>query len=334
MQLAAIIVSLVLAVVGVALFARAVGRIYRFVRLGQNVPAGARTDNPGQRSLTLLREFLGHTRLNRWGIVGVAHWFVAVGFFTLVLTLVNAFGQLFRADWSLPLIGDWAPYEVFTELIGALTTLGILVLVVIRQLSHPRRLGRKSRFAGSNFGQAYFVEAVILVIGLAILTLRGLEGALHGVEHYEASYLISYPLVAAFDGLSAPTLRDLVYLLAMVKIGTSFIWMITVALKTDMGVAWHRFLAFPNIWFKREADGGTALGALQPMTSGGKAIDFTDPGEDDVFGVSQVEQFSWKGLLDFSTCTECGRCQSQCPAWNTGKPLSPKLLIMSLRDHA
>ncbi|WP_439943947.1 (Fe-S)-binding protein [Streptomyces sp. BBFR115] len=334
MQLAAIIVSLVLAVVGVALFARAVGRIYRFVRLGQNVPAGARTDNPGQRSLTLLREFLGHTRLNRWGIVGVAHWFVAVGFFTLVLTLVNAFGQLFRADWSLPLIGDWAPYEVFTELIGALTTLGILVLVVIRQLSHPRRLGRKSRFAGSNFGQAYFVEAVILVIGLAILTLRGLEGALHGVDHYEASYLISYPLVAAFDGLSAPTLRDLVYLLAMVKIGTSFIWMITVALKTDMGVAWHRFLAFPNIWFKREADGGTALGALQPMTSGGKAIDFTDPGEDDVFGVSQVEQFSWKGLLDFSTCTECGRCQSQCPAWNTGKPLSPKLLIMSLRDHA
>ncbi len=48
----------------------------------------------------------------------------------------------------------------------------------------------------------------------------------------------------------------------------------------------------------------------------------------------QVEQFTWKGLLDFTTCTECGRCQSQCPAWNTGKPLSPKLLILSLRDHA
>jgi len=50
----------------------------------------------------------------------------------------------------------------------------------------------------------------------------------------------------------------------MIKIGTSFIWMITVSLKTDMGVAWHRFLAFPNIWFKRNADGSTALGALQP----------------------------------------------------------------------
>ncbi|MFE9662894.1 heterodisulfide reductase-related iron-sulfur binding cluster [Streptomyces sp. NPDC005955] len=333
MQLAAIIVSLVLATIGAALFARAIAQIYRYVRLGQNVPAGTRTDDPKQRTLTVVREFLGHTRMNQWGVVGVAHWFVSVGFFTLVLTLVHAFGQLFQADWSLPLIGTWAPYEVFTELIGALTVLGILTLMVIRQLSLPGRAGRKSRFAGSNMGQAYFVELVILIIGVAILVLRGLEGALHHVDGYTAAYLVSYPLVAAFRGLDVTTQQNLVYLFAMIKISTSFIWMITVSLRTDMGVAWHRFLAFPNIWFKRRADGGTALGELLPMTSGGTPIDFEDPGEDDVYGVSQVEHFSWKGLLDFSTCTECGRCQSQCPAWNTGKPLSPKLLIMSLRDH-
>ncbi|MET7891831.1 (Fe-S)-binding protein [Streptomyces mirabilis] len=334
MQLAAIIVSLVLAVVGVALFSRAIAQIYRFVRLGQDVPAGTRTDDWTARTVTVVREFLGHTRMNRWGVVGVAHWFVAVGFFSLVATLVNAFGQLFQADWTLPIIGHWLPYEIFVEFIGLMTTLGILTLIVIRQLSRPDRPGRKSRFAGSNAGQAYFVESVILIIGLAIMTLRGLEGALADVHGYEAAYFASYPIVAAFKGTSVGTLQNLIYLTAMIKIGTSFIWMITVSLKTDMGVAWHRFLAFPNIWFKRNAKGETALGALLPMTSDGKAIDFTDPGEDDVFGVSQVEQFSWKGLLDFSTCTECGRCQSQCPAWNTGKPLSPKLLIMSLRDHA
>ncbi|WP_328318699.1 (Fe-S)-binding protein [Streptomyces sp. NBC_00388] len=334
MQLAAIIVSLVLAVVGVALFARAIAQIYRSVRLGQDVPAGTRTDEPVQRTITVVKEFLGHTRMNRWGIVGFAHWFVAVGFFSLVLTLLNAFGQLFQADWVLPVIGHWLPYEMFVEFIGVMTTLGILTLIVIRQLSKPDRPGRKSRFAGSNFGQAYFVEAVILIIGLAIYSLRGLEGALAGVHGYDAAYFLSYPLVAAFRGASTGTLQNMIYLTAMIKIGTSFIWMITVGLKTDMGVAWHRFLAFPNIWFKRDAQGGVALGALLPMASGGKEIDFEDPGEDDVFGVSQVEHFSWKGLLDFSTCTECGRCQSQCPAWNTGKPLSPKLLIMSLRDHA
>ncbi|MGX6742634.1 (Fe-S)-binding protein [Streptomyces xantholiticus] len=334
MQLAAIIVSLVLIAVGVALFGRAILQIYQFMRLGQSVPAGTRTDNPAQRTLTVVREFLGHTRMNRWGIVGVAHWFVAVGFFSLLLTIVNAIGQLFKADWILPIIGDWAPYNVFVEFLGTMTVLGILTLIVVRQLSRPGKPGRKSRFAGSNTGQAYFVEAVILIVGVCIFTLHALEGAQHHVDSYEASFFISYPLVSAFQGLDVSTLQNLTYFFAGLKVATSFIWMITVALKTDMGVAWHRFLAFPNIWFKRNADGSTTLGALQPMTSGGKEIDFEDPGEDDVFGVSQVEQFSWKGILDFSTCTECGRCQSQCPAWNTGKPLSPKLLIMSLRDHA
>lgn len=334
MQLAAIIVSLVLIAVGVALFSRAVLQIYQFVRLGQDVPAGTRTGDPVQRTVTVAKEFLGHTRMNRWGVVGVAHWFVAVGFFSLLLTIVNAIGQLFEADWLIPVIGDWLPYELFVEFLGTMTTLGILTLIVIRQLSKPGKAGRKSRFTGSNFGQAYFVEAVILIVGLCIMTLRALEGVQHGVDSYEAGFFASYPLIAALRGLSPTTIQNLTYLVAMIKIATSFIWMITVALKTDMGVAWHRFLAFPNIWFKREADGDVALGALQPMASAGVPIDFEDPGEDDQFGVSQIEHFSWKGLLDFSTCTECGRCQSQCPAWNTGKPLSPKLLIMSLRDHA
>jgi Fe-S oxidoreductase len=334
MQLAAIIVSLVLTAVGVALFVRAIGQFVRFFLLGQPVPAGSRTDNPYRRSVTLVKEFLGHTRMNRWGIIGVAHWFVAIGFYTLLLTLANAFGQLFEPEWVLPVLGHWLPYELFVEVIGTLTVLGIAVLIVIRQLNLPSRPGRKSRFAGSKAGQAYFIEYVILTIGLAIMTLRSLEGALSGTEHWEPSYFFSYPLVNAFSGLDVATLENLVYLVAMIKISVSFIWMIVVSLNINMGVAWHRFLAFPNIWFKRNADGSTALGALLPMTSGGRPIDFADPGEDDVFGVSQVEQFSWKGLLDFSTCTECGRCQSQCPAWNTGKPLSPKLLIMSLRDHA
>ncbi|WP_338897001.1 (Fe-S)-binding protein [Streptomyces sp. TG1A-60] len=334
MQLAAIIVSLVLTVVGVALIARAVAQIYRFVKLGQPVPAGSRTDAPKARTITLVKEFLGHTRMNRWGIVGFAHWFVAIGFLTLPPTLAQAYGQLFQADWTLPVIGGFLPFEMYIEFIGVMTVLGILVLMAIRLLNLPSRAGRKSRFAGSKAWQAYFVEYVILTIGLAIYVLRGLEGALHHVDHYEAAYFASYPLVLAFEDLGPSTLQNLVYLVAMIKIGTSLIWMITVSLNTNMGVAWHRFLGFPNIWFKRNATGETALGALQPMTSGGEPIDFTDPGDDDVFGVSQVEQFSWKGILDFSTCTECGRCQSQCPAWNTGKPLSPKLLIMSLRDHA
>ncbi len=92
----------------------------------------------------------------------------------------------------------------------------------------------------------------------------------------------------------------------------------------------HIFLAPINVLFKRLPDG---LGPLLPVEAGGKPIDFENPPDDAEFGRGKIEDFTWKGMLDFATCTECGRCQSQCPAWNTGKPLSPKLVIMDLRDH-
>ncbi|MET9441125.1 Fe-S oxidoreductase, partial [Streptomyces sp. NPDC006610] len=262
MQLVAIIVSLPLMVVGFALFGRAVAQIYRHVRLGQPVPEGARTDSPYQRSATLAREFVVHTRMNRWGVIGAAHWFVAVGFYTLLLTLVNATVQLFDPYWVLPVLGHFTPYNMMVEFLGVMTVLGVLVLIAVRQLSRPSGAGRKSRFAGSRTGQAYFVETVIVVVGTCIVVLHALEGALHGVGGYQASYFLSYPLVAWFGDMSPAVRENLVYGVAGLKISVSFIWMITVSLKTDMGVAWHRFLAFPNIWFKRNADGSTALGAL------------------------------------------------------------------------
>jgi Fe-S oxidoreductase len=121
---------------------------------------------------------------------------------------------------------------------------------------------------------------------------------------------------------------------AGIKIWVSMLWFIVIANDLTMGVAWHRFLAPFNIFFKRNLDSKPALGELPEMISRGKPIDFEDPKEDDVFGIGKSSDISWKGLLDMASCTECGRCQSQCPAWHTDKPLSPKLLIMAMRDHA
>jgi Fe-S oxidoreductase len=112
------------------------------------------------------------------------------------------------------------------------------------------------------------------------------------------------------------------------------LWFVVIATNFTMGIAWHRFLAPFNIFFKRNADGKNSLGALPEMLSHGKPVNFEDPAEDDVFGLGNRGDISWKGLLDMTSCTECGRCQSQCPAWHTDKPLSPKLLIMAMRDHA
>jgi Fe-S oxidoreductase len=335
LQIVAIAVSVVLTLAGVALLTRAASYIYRVVALGQ--PDPRRTGEPGARTVTLLREFLGHTRMSRLPIVAIAHWFTMVSFGLLFLSLVTAYGQLFDPDFALVLLGHFPPYEWVVEGITLLGLIGILTLIAIRQRQHPRGRGRASRFYGSSFWQAYYVEFTIAGVLLCITALRSLEYALdtehRGALHYPLGELIG----SALTGLSIGTLKNTIVVVAAVKIVISMAWAITIGLKPTMGVAWHRFLAFPNIWFKRHAHGRTSLGALQPISLKGEVLDFEnidELDEDAALGVGVVENFTWKGLLDFSTCTECGRCQSQCPAWNTDKPLSPKLMILALRDHA
>ena len=142
-------VGAVFIVVGFAMLGRAGLQIYRTVQLGQ--PDPTRGGPVLARLKTLLKEFLGHTRMLKWGIVGVAHWFVMVGFGALVLTLVEAVGETFYPEFEIPWLGHQAWYGLFVELIALTTVLGIGTLIVIRQRNHPRLAARKSRFAGSNF---------------------------------------------------------------------------------------------------------------------------------------------------------------------------------------
>jgi Fe-S oxidoreductase len=349
LQVVALVVCGVVTLVGIALFARVVRQFLSVFRLGQ--PDPTRTGDKGARTVTLLREFLGHTRMSRLPVVAVAHWFTMISFGVLFFTLVNAFGQLVKADWTLPLIGHFFLYEWVTEFFAWTGLVGILVLMAIRQRNHPRSAagegGRSSRFFGSTFWQAYYVELTILGVTICIVTLRALEYALEakggttGTTAVGHANALHYPLTgwlgAMFKSWSASRLEDVIVVVAAVKILISFAWMITISLQPTMGVAWHRFLAFFNIFLKRHADGRTSLAELQPMMVGGAPVDFEnieELDEDAALGVGRVEDFTWKGLLDFTTCTECGRCQSQCPAWNTDKPLSPKMLVMALRDHA
>jgi Fe-S oxidoreductase len=334
MQMFAIVVSFALTVAAVAMLVPAVRRMLGVIRASQ--PASGRTDNPTGRTATMLKETFLHTRMLQWHWVGIMHWFVYMGFLLLSTAVLAAYFQLFKPDFAYPIIGHWYPFEWLMEVIGALSTIGIVFLIVYRQKHHPRSEGRRSRFFGSTFWQAYFVEALALLEGSAILFVRAAEWRLDeesGRAHYPFSSWLGDLLYPS----SVTSLENLIYVIATFKIALAMIWLMVIARNITMGIAWHRFTAWFNIWFKREADGTTALGAMKPLTSDGKAItldDIDDLDEDSVLGVGKVEDFSWKGILDFTTCTECGRCQSQCPAWNTEKPLSPKLLITSLRDHA
>ena len=328
MKLALATISYLITVFALILLAIRVRQLIAIYKKQQ--PDPTRSNNKSARFTHMLKEVLAHTKMLNFTGTGIAHWFVMIGFGALFGTLVTAYGQVINPDFALPIIGHFVGYELFAEAIAALTGVGIVTLIGIRQVT---RFRKRNRFSGSGMGKAYYVEATILAVVFCVIALRGLEGALAGETSWNWHYAISWPAVAAFNGMSTASLESAIVIVATLKIVVSMAWFIVIASNLTMGIAWHRFLAFFNIFYKRNID-KPSLGALPEMLSKGKPVNFEDPAEDDVFGLGTRGDISWKGLLDMTSCTECGRCQSQCPAWHTDKPLSPKLLIMAMRDHA
>ncbi|MFT4086901.1 MAG: (Fe-S)-binding protein, partial [Gordonia sp. (in: high G+C Gram-positive bacteria)] len=311
-----------------AVFLRGNVMMIRTILQGQKVDS-ARFAYPLKRFMVMMKEFIAHTRMVKFRTVGWAHWLVMIGFLGGFLLFFEAYGQSINPEFHWPVFGDTFGWHLWDELLGMGTVVGIVTLIVIRQSNHPRVPKRLSRFSGSRFVPAYTIEAIVLVEGLGMIFVKA--GKIATYHHHNVGSDFFTMQVAKL----LPASPLMVSIFAVIKLMSGSLFLLLVGSHLNWGVAWHRFSAFPNIFFKREADGDVALGAAKPMMSQGKVLDMETADPDvDAFGAGKIEDFSWKGWLDFTTCTECGRCQSQCPAWNTGKPLSPKLMIMSLRDHA
>ena len=309
----------------VAFFAaRRILWLYRLVMTGQ--PATGRTDNVGERVWAQISEVFGQRKLLKWSIPGLAHFFTMWAFFLLLSVYIEAYGLLFDPKFHLPIIGRWDVVGFIQDFFIVAVTAGIVTFAIIRVLRNPREIGRASRFYGSHNGGAWLILFMIFNVVWTYCLLRGASVNNLGADFpYGKGAFLSHALGALMAPLGgANEYIETVALLLHIAVMLAFLVIVLHSKHL------HIFLAPINVTFKRLPDG---LGELLPMEYDGKPIDFEDPPEDAVFGRGKIEDFTWKGMLDFATCTECGRCQSQCPAWNTGKPLSPKLLIMDLRDH-
>jgi Fe-S oxidoreductase len=320
--------ALLMLVVTAALAGRRIVWLVRLIRSGR--PAHGRTDHIEERLKAQVVEVFGQRRLLNWTGPGLAHLFTFWGFVILGATIVEAYGALvISQDFAFPFFGH-ARWLGFIEDFFAVAVLLALTWFAINRLRNaPDRTERASRFYGSHTRPAW---AVLGMIALVVITLLLYRGAQYNTGHFPygrsgwpfASWLIAHALGSGAYNQGLETF----FLLAQMAVVFGFT--ILVVYSKHLHIA----TAPLNVLTKREPDG---LRELLPVTDeAGAPIDFSDVenlSEDTAFGSGKIEDFSWKGYLDFATCTECGRCQSQCPAWNTGKPLSPKLVIMDLRDH-
>jgi len=322
-------VGLLLTVVAFAIAGRRGWWLKRLAFSGQPAPERVATvrAHPGTDVGVETSEVLGQRKLLKWTVPGTAHFLTFWGFTILLLTIIESYGDLFDRDFSLPWVGHWAFVGFLEDLVAVGVLAGIITFAVIRLRNNPHRKGRASRFYGSHTGAAWLVLGMIFLVVVTLLLYRGAQ-INTGVFPYPhgafASQIVGHWLAPLGYGVNA--VLEEVFLLAQVGVVMAFL--VIVAYSKHL----HIFLAPVNVLFGRKPN---ALGALEPMRSNGQVLDFEEADPDtDVFGLGKIEDFTWKGLLDMGTCTECGRCQSQCPAWATGKPLSPKQVILDLRDHA
>jgi Fe-S oxidoreductase len=308
----------------VACFALA-GR--RFFWLSRLIRSGAPAKRPYQglrkAAEAEVTEVAGQKKLLQWTIPGLAHFFTMWGFTILLLTIIEAYGALFQRDFSIPLIGHSSFVGFVEDFFATAVLVSLLVFAAIRIKNAPARKQRQSRFYGSHTGAAWLVLALIASV---IITLLVYRGAQENTGHFPfqgdwwafASMTVAKWLAPLGTGVNS--VIETVALIANVAVITGFLVFVSYSKHL------HIFLAPINVASSRRP---RALGALDKTPD----MDMEHVTEDTVFGVGKIEDFTWKQMLDFATCTECGRCQSVCPAWNTDKPLSPKLLIMGLRDN-
>jgi Fe-S oxidoreductase len=318
--------GLALTAVVLVFAARRVLWLTNLIRSGQAVgDESGRKDDIPDRLKAQFTEVLGQSKLLKWSIPGIAHFFTMWGFFILASVYLEAYGVLFNPRFHIPFIGTWDALGFLQDFFAVAVLVGIITFAIIRLRSEPKEYGRSSRFYGSHLGGAWLILFMIFNVIWTYLLFRG-SSAVVGTLPYGGGAFASHLVGAALAplGHGANEIIETVALLLHISVMLAFLLIVLHSKHLHIG------LAPLNVTFKRLPNG---LGPLLPMESGGKPIDFEDPGEDDIFGRGKIEDFTWKGMLDFTTCTECGRCQSQCPAWNTGKPLSPKLVIMDLRDH-
>jgi Fe-S oxidoreductase len=305
------VVMTILLLVTIAAFARRVAELVGFLRLG--TADDRRPRDLGRKIKDQLVVVLGQRKLLQWTIPGVMHFFIFWGFVILFTTIVEAFGAVYQEGFHIPIIGRWGPLGLLQEFFIVAVLAGVVTAFFIRRKQRP------GRFRGSHMKEAEYILWAIGGIMVTILLTRGAEIALGHFPYDERWTPVSNAVAQVLEPLSFEV-RD--------AVDTVFLWwhsLIILGFLVYITYSKHLHIVTSvfNVLFTSERP----KGALKPMH-----LDLEEMSEDDTFGAAKITDLSWKQLLDGMTCTECGRCQSQCPAWNTAKPLSPKLLVMDLRD--
>jgi len=280
-----------------------------------------RTDQVLERLKKLLVIGFGQARQPRYLLAGVLHILIFFGFLILSLRSLTLLGEGFVVGFNLPglggAVGEW--YATLKDYTALIVLACCIVAAIRRSVFKPARY--HDRHARKSHGhEAYLILGLISLLMIADAFYEGSEMASLEIPFGAALPLASFASIAVGGG--SETL--------FVNLHATSFWVHNVALLfflcyLPLSKHFHVISALPNVFLLNL----NPVGRVKPARHGVANLDDIKQ-----LGVGKLEDFTWKHILDFYSCTDCGRCTDHCPSYASGTPLSPRMISINCRDLA
>tara|TARA_R110002012_G_scaffold283304_2_gene473616 strand:- start:69594 stop:70928 length:1335 start_codon:yes stop_codon:yes gene_type:complete len=336
------VLFIVVLLLGIGYFVTNVKKLARNIKLGKNVVVD---DHKSQRLKNMFKIAFGQTKMVVRPVSGFLHAIVYVGFIIINIEVLEI---IIDGIFGTHRIGlSVLPESVYGFLIGTFEVLAVLVLLAVIIFWLRRNVIKLKRFLSAEMtgwpkNDANIILYIEVVLMCLFLTMNATDTAFQDLN---SGNIVSQFLAPLFDGLSENTLHG---------IERVAWWLHIVGILAFLNYLYfskhlHILLAFPNTYYgklkpKGQLPNNEAVTKEVKLMMDPSADPFAAPAEDlsagdggtsvpDKFGASDVMDLNWVQLLNAYTCTECGRCTSECPANQTGKKLSPRKIMMDTRDR-
>ena len=344
MQIIAQIAFILAFAIGIGIFIRNVRRMIRNIKLGREID---RNDHPGIRWKKMAKIALGQYKMVRRPVSGIVHIIVYLGFIIINIEVLEIIIDGIFGTHRV-FAGGGAAYDFLIasfEILALLVLVGVIIFWIRRNILHVYRFKAREMTSWPKNDANYilYFEMVLMTLFL-LMNAADHQLQINGAPHYveAGAFPVSSMFLPLLDGLSNATL---------IFIERTAWWLHILGILFFLNYLYyskhlHILLAFPNVYFskirpKGEFDNIEAVTKEVQLMMDPDADPFAAPtepegeaeGEPEKFGASDVFDLNRVQLLNAYTCTECGRCTSECPANNTGKLLSPRKIMMDTRDR-
>jgi Fe-S oxidoreductase len=319
------VLFLLIHILGVACFAYIVAKRLEPLVRGQR---DLRFDRPLVRLGKVLKFWLGQWKHPRYRVAGTLHILIFAGFILLAMRAFTVLIVGVSQNFVMPgLSGRAGPiYNTITDYAATIVFLCMAIAIVRRLVFKPARYAVPARYGKAHTADAVFLLALIAILMVADSLFAAARAAAESQQgrplEVLAVFSLPWMLQSALASTSIPILGRL-YFSGYLLHEVTFYFLLCYR---PFGIQFHVETSLLNVYFAR-----LNRGTLKPVRWG-----ISDEQLDQVksFGVKTFEDFTWKHMLDFYSCADCGRCSDNCPANAAGRPLSPRFISIKARDYS